>query len=211
MVFETIEELHHAASTTTRSTSTQTCIMVLKNCGPKGYPGMAEVGNMPLPQKLLRKGVQRHDPHLRRAHVRHGLRHRRAARRAGGRGRRAAGAGAERRPDRRSTCAARSLHLHVDDDGAGAPPRRLDAARPRARARLREALRRSRAAGRPAAPTSTSWSAAAARRCRATTTEEAPMAQPQLPLSWRVPRRAHRVRRERQRWTSKARSAAPTS
>jgi len=31
--------------------------MVLKNCGPKGYPGMAEVGNMPLPPKLLKKGV----------------------------------------------------------------------------------------------------------------------------------------------------------
>jgi L-arabonate dehydrase len=35
----------------------ETCVMVLKNCGPKGYPGMAEVGNMPLPPKLLRKGV----------------------------------------------------------------------------------------------------------------------------------------------------------
>ncbi len=33
------------------------CILVLKNCGPKGYPGMAEVGNMPLPPKVLRKGV----------------------------------------------------------------------------------------------------------------------------------------------------------
>jgi dihydroxy-acid dehydratase len=31
--------------------------MVLKNCGPRGYPGMAEVGNMPLPPKLLKKGV----------------------------------------------------------------------------------------------------------------------------------------------------------
>jgi dihydroxy-acid dehydratase len=31
--------------------------MVLKNCGPRGYPGMAEVGNMPLPPKLLRAGV----------------------------------------------------------------------------------------------------------------------------------------------------------
>jgi dihydroxy-acid dehydratase len=31
--------------------------MVLKNCGPKGYPGMGEVGNMPLPTKLLKKGV----------------------------------------------------------------------------------------------------------------------------------------------------------
>lgn len=36
----------------------ETCIMVLKNCGPKGYPGMAEVGNMALPQKLLRQGVR---------------------------------------------------------------------------------------------------------------------------------------------------------
>ena len=32
-------------------------ILVLKNCGPRGYPGMAEVGNMPLPPKLLRQGV----------------------------------------------------------------------------------------------------------------------------------------------------------
>ncbi len=32
-------------------------IMVLKNCGPKGYPGMPEVGNMALPKKLLGKGV----------------------------------------------------------------------------------------------------------------------------------------------------------
>jgi dihydroxy-acid dehydratase len=31
--------------------------MVLKGCGPKGYPGMAEVGNMPLPPKLLRRGI----------------------------------------------------------------------------------------------------------------------------------------------------------
>jgi len=31
--------------------------MVLKNCGPRGYPGMPEVGNMQLPPKLLRQGV----------------------------------------------------------------------------------------------------------------------------------------------------------
>jgi dihydroxy-acid dehydratase len=31
--------------------------MVLKNCGPRGYPGMAEVGNMGLPAKLLAQGV----------------------------------------------------------------------------------------------------------------------------------------------------------
>jgi len=33
-------------------------VLVLKNCGPKGYPGMAEVGNMGLPPKLLRQGVK---------------------------------------------------------------------------------------------------------------------------------------------------------
>jgi L-arabonate dehydrase len=32
-------------------------VLVLKNCGPKGYPGMAEVGNMGLPPKLLAQGV----------------------------------------------------------------------------------------------------------------------------------------------------------
>jgi dihydroxy-acid dehydratase len=32
-------------------------VMVLKNCGPRGYPGMAEVGNMGLPAKLLAKGI----------------------------------------------------------------------------------------------------------------------------------------------------------
>ena len=35
----------------------ETCIMVLRNCGPKGYPGMAEVGNMGLPPKVLKKGI----------------------------------------------------------------------------------------------------------------------------------------------------------
>ncbi|MCM0021193.1 MAG: L-arabinonate dehydratase [Tagaea sp.] len=33
------------------------CILVLKNCGPKGYPGFPEVGNFALPAKLLKKGV----------------------------------------------------------------------------------------------------------------------------------------------------------
>jgi dihydroxy-acid dehydratase len=35
----------------------ETCVMVLKNCGPKGYPGMSEVGNMGLPPKILKKGI----------------------------------------------------------------------------------------------------------------------------------------------------------
>jgi dihydroxy-acid dehydratase len=33
------------------------CVLVLKGCGPKGYPGMAEVGNMGLPPKVLQQGV----------------------------------------------------------------------------------------------------------------------------------------------------------
>src|SRR5687767_8944133 len=33
-------------------------VLVMKNCGPRGYPGMAEVGNMGLPPKLLRQGVK---------------------------------------------------------------------------------------------------------------------------------------------------------
>jgi dehydratase ilvD1 len=36
----------------------ETSILVLKGCGPKGYPGMPEVGNMALPAKLLQKGVR---------------------------------------------------------------------------------------------------------------------------------------------------------
>lgn len=35
----------------------ETCIIVMKNAGPKGYPGMAEVGNMGLPPKILAKGI----------------------------------------------------------------------------------------------------------------------------------------------------------
>ena len=57
VVFETIEDLHHRIDDEDLDID-ETCIMVLKNCGPKGYPGMAEVGNMPLPQKLLRKGIR---------------------------------------------------------------------------------------------------------------------------------------------------------
>lgn len=36
----------------------ETCFLVLKNAGPKGYPGFPEVGNLPLPKKILNKGMQ---------------------------------------------------------------------------------------------------------------------------------------------------------
>jgi len=56
VVFENIEEFHRLIDDETLDVD-ETCILVLKNCGPKGYPGMAEVGNMPLPPKVLRKGI----------------------------------------------------------------------------------------------------------------------------------------------------------
>jgi L-arabonate dehydrase len=56
LVFETIEEFHSRINDDTLEVD-ESCVMVLKNCGPRGYPGMAEVGNMMLPAKLLRKGV----------------------------------------------------------------------------------------------------------------------------------------------------------
>src|SRR4029077_3436668 len=56
VVFETIEEFHARINDELLDID-ETCVMVLKNCGPRGYPGMAEVGNMLLPPKLLRKGV----------------------------------------------------------------------------------------------------------------------------------------------------------
>ena len=56
VVFENIEDFHSRIDDPNLDID-ERCVMVLKNCGPKGYPGMAEVGNMPLPPKLLKKGV----------------------------------------------------------------------------------------------------------------------------------------------------------
>src|SRR5438874_4774414 len=56
VVFEDIEDFHRRIDDPKLDID-ENCVMVLKNCGPKGYPGMAEVGNMPLPSKLLKKGV----------------------------------------------------------------------------------------------------------------------------------------------------------
>ena len=56
VVFKDIEDFH-ARVDSPKLKIDENSVMVLKNCGPKGYPGMAEVGNMPLPAKLLKKGV----------------------------------------------------------------------------------------------------------------------------------------------------------
>ena len=56
VVFENSDDFHQRIDDENLDVD-ETCILVLKNCGPKGYPGMAEVGNMPLPPKVLRKGI----------------------------------------------------------------------------------------------------------------------------------------------------------
>jgi dihydroxy-acid dehydratase len=56
VVFENIEDFRARIDDPALDID-ENCIMVLKNCGPRGYPGMAEVGNMPLPKKVLEKGV----------------------------------------------------------------------------------------------------------------------------------------------------------
>ncbi len=56
VVFENIED-YHARIADPELDIDETCVMVLKNCGPRGYPGMAEVGNMGLPPKVLEKGI----------------------------------------------------------------------------------------------------------------------------------------------------------
>jgi dihydroxy-acid dehydratase len=56
VVFEDSDDFHRRIDDENLDVD-ESCILVLKNCGPKGYPGMAEVGNMPLPPKVLRKGI----------------------------------------------------------------------------------------------------------------------------------------------------------
>jgi dihydroxy-acid dehydratase len=56
VVFETIEDYNARIGDPTLDVDAS-CVLVLKNCGPRGYPGMAEVGNMGLPPKVLETGV----------------------------------------------------------------------------------------------------------------------------------------------------------
>jgi dihydroxy-acid dehydratase len=57
VVFETIEEMRARIDDPNLDVE-ESSVLVLKGCGPKGYPGMAEVGNMPIPRKLLANGVR---------------------------------------------------------------------------------------------------------------------------------------------------------
>ena len=57
VVFETMED-YHARIDDCNLDIHESSIIVLKNVGPVGYPGMPEVGNVDLPEKLLRKGIK---------------------------------------------------------------------------------------------------------------------------------------------------------
>lgn len=56
VVFETIEDYKKRIDDPALEVD-ETCVLVLKNVGPRGYPGMPEVGNMGLPPRLLEKGI----------------------------------------------------------------------------------------------------------------------------------------------------------
>lgn len=57
LVFDTAEELAIAADDLELDVDADT-VLVLRNSGPRGYPGMPEVGDLPIPKKLLLEGVQ---------------------------------------------------------------------------------------------------------------------------------------------------------
>jgi L-arabonate dehydrase len=56
VVFENIEHFYERIDDPNLDVDERS-VLVLKNCGPRGYPGMPEVGNMPLPPKILKKGI----------------------------------------------------------------------------------------------------------------------------------------------------------
>ena len=57
VVFESIEDMRARLDDPDLDV-TERSVLVLRGCGPRGYPGMPEVGNMPLPRKLLEQGVR---------------------------------------------------------------------------------------------------------------------------------------------------------
>jgi len=57
LVFDSIEDFHKRIDDPNLDVDKDT-VLVLRGCGPKGYPGMPEVANMPIPQKLLKQGVR---------------------------------------------------------------------------------------------------------------------------------------------------------
>src|SRR3984893_748709 len=57
MVFDSIEDMHARIDDPDLDVDAES-VLIMRGCGPRGYPGMPEVANMPLPAKLLRQGVR---------------------------------------------------------------------------------------------------------------------------------------------------------
>ena len=57
VVFDSVEDLHARIDAPDLEVNADS-VLVLRGCGPRGYPGMPEVANLPLPAKLLRRGVR---------------------------------------------------------------------------------------------------------------------------------------------------------
>ncbi len=175
VVFENIEDFHKRIDDPKLDIDAK-CVMVLKNCGPKGYPGMAEVGNMPLPPKLLKKGitdmVRISDARMSGTAYGTVVLHISPEAAAGG-----ALALVENGDMIELDVAKRRLQLLVSPKELAKRRAKWKKPKAAARARLLEAVLRPRAAGRTRARTSISSSARAAPSCRATITEEARMLQ----------------------------------
>ena len=162
-----IEDLHQCVGDEALEID-ETSIMVLKHCGRRGYSGMAEVGNRPVPKKLLKRGV-RDMVRISNAHEWHRLRpvvlHVAAEASAGG-----PLAFAQDGDLITLDVAARSLHLHVDQEtldrrrAAWVPPA-PHAERGYAKPYIDRVLQAD------PSPISTFSSAGPARRCRATITD----------------------------------------
>ena len=146
VVFETIEDFKASIDDPDLDID-ENSIMVLKGCGPKGYPGMAEVGNMPLPPKILKKGitdmVRISDARMSGTAYGTVVLHVAPEAAAGG----PLALVQDRRRHRARRAARRKLHLDVSDEELAKRACRLGGARA-AEARLLQAVRRARAAGR---------------------------------------------------------------
>jgi len=57
LVFDSIEDMHARIDDPSLNVD-ENSVLVLRGCGPRGYPGMPEVANMPIPKKLLSQGVR---------------------------------------------------------------------------------------------------------------------------------------------------------
>jgi dihydroxy-acid dehydratase len=57
MVFDSVEDMHARIDDPELDVDADS-VLILRGCGPKGYPGMPEVANLPLPKKLLEQGVR---------------------------------------------------------------------------------------------------------------------------------------------------------